>query len=90
MSLGLGALLGFELHVSLALSFFLRWVLGMGDRNDYKSHKSERQQENGIFQEKQHPEGVLRANEANEIRKEPAHRLLKLVLSVYTRLLGYA
>ena len=27
MSLGLGALLGFELHVSLALSFFLFCVL---------------------------------------------------------------
>ena len=59
------------------------------DSNDYKSQKAERQQEKGIFQERQHPEGVLRANKADEIRKEPAYRLLQQVLSVYARLLGY-
>ncbi len=32
----------------------------------------------------------MRADKADEIRKEPAYRLLQRVLSVYTGLLGYS
>ncbi|MBA7638753.1 hypothetical protein ES703_46409 [subsurface metagenome] len=44
---------------------------GRNDRKDYNRRRKGRQQENGILQEEQHPEGVLRATKAGEIRKEP-------------------